>query len=303
MLLYIILGAIVLITFVVLGVLFYTLSNEGKDKEDDKVVPLTNFNQHKNDLPSASHESQTFKASHDDSEVIPASVPKSSPATGFEQTSLEDDASKKRIQALEDELRAIKQKSEEQADVTREMVLSLTKENQTLKARQAEAAEPQEKSAQIETELANLKAENVDLKAQLESANAKKSEPDEALRLELESLKSQQIPLQQKCEGLEYELVKARAQSSGLERVNFNYKNQVEDFLKKVDAMQVSNDQMSQAKNKLEAMVEEIKLQNEELVKKDNLAQFELEKNRSHLVDLERENGELKARLQQQNQQ
>jgi len=67
--------------------------------------------------------------------------------------------------------------------------------------------------------------------------------------------------------------------------------------------MQVSNDQMSQAKNKLEAMVEEIKLQNEELVKKDNLAQFELEKNRSHLVDLERENGELKARLQQQNQQ
>ena len=303
MLLYIILGAIVSITFVVLGILFYTLSNEGKDKEEDKAVPLTNFNQHKNDLPSTSPKSQTFKAPQDDSEVIPASMPKVSSATAFEQTSLEDDASKKRIQALEDELRAIKQKSEEQADVTREMILSLTKENQILKTQHAEVAEPQEKSTELEAELANFKAENSTLKAQLESANAKKSEPDEALGLELESLKSQQIQLQQKCEGLEYELVKARAQSSGLERVNLNYKNQVEDFLKKVDEMQVTNDQLSQAKNKLEGMVEEIKLQNEELVKKDNLAQFELEKDRSRLVDFERENGELKARLQQPDQQ
>ena len=70
MLLYIILGAIVLITFVVLGVLFYTLSNEGKEKESDKVVPLTNFNQHKNDFPSALPESHTFKVAQDDSEVM-----------------------------------------------------------------------------------------------------------------------------------------------------------------------------------------------------------------------------------------
>ena len=111
---------------------------------------------------------------------------------------------------------------------------------------------------------------------------------DEALRHELESLK--------------YELIKARAQSSGLERVSFNYKNQLEDFFKKVNAAQVTNDHLSQVKNRLEGMVEEIKLQNEELVKKDHLAQFELEKNRSRLVSLEREYEDLKARVQQNNQ-
>ena len=43
----------------------------------------------------------------------------------------------------------------------------------------------------------------------------------ETLNKENESLKSKQSDL-------EYELIKARAQSSGLERVNFNYKNQLE---------------------------------------------------------------------------
>jgi len=303
MLLYIILGAIVLITFVVLGVLFYTLSNEGKSKEDVKAVPVADFNQLKKEVSSGVIEPQMPKVPQNDSDIIPAFVPKASPVTSFGQSSFEDDSSKKRIEELEDELRAIKKESEEQADVTREMILTLTKENQTLKAQQAQGTDSQEKLTELETELANLKAEKVDLKTQLELANAKKSEPDEALRHELESLKSQQIPLQQKCEGLEYELVKARAQSSGLERVNFNYKNQVEDFLKKVDAMQVTNDQLSQAKNKLESMVEEIKIQNEDLVQKDHLTQFESEKNHSRLVALERECEELKARVQQQNQQ
>ena len=99
---------------------------------------------------------------------------------------------------------------------------------------------------------------------------------------------------------LQYELIKARAQSSGLERVSFNYKNQLEDFLKKVTSVQMTNDHLSQVKNRLEGVVEQVKLQNEELVKKDQLAQFELEKNRSRLVTLEREYERLKGpRIQQ----
>ena len=47
----------------------------------------------------------------------------------------------------------------------------------------------------------------------------------------------------------------------------------------------------------IEGMIEQVKLQNEELVKKDRLAQFELEKNRSRLVTLERECEDLKSRL------
>ncbi len=61
--------------------------------------------------------------------------------------------------------------------------------------------------------------------------------------------------------------------------------------------MQVTNDQLSQVKNRLEGVVEQVKSQNEELVKKDQLAQFELEKNRSRLVSLEREYEDLKARV------
>jgi len=155
------------------------------------------------------------------------------------------------------------------------------------------------------------------------SAVAPKSEPDQALRQEVESLNAQLAELKQKCEDLErsqqklhelngdliekneamqYDLIKARAQSSGLERVSFNYKNQLEDFFKKVNAVQVSNDQLSQVKNRLEEMVHEVKNQNDELVKKDRLSQFELDKNRSRLQDLEREYEDLKARVQQQNQ-
>jgi chromosome segregation ATPase len=132
-----------------------------------------------------------------------------------------------------------------------------------------------------------------------EVVSAPKPEPDAALRQELEALRSEHAQLKQKYDELQYELIKARAQSSGLERVSVNYKNQLEDFFKKIDAAQSSNDHLSQVKNRLEGMVEEIKSQNEELVKKDQLVQFELEKNRSRLVSLEREYEDLKARVQQ----
>ena len=219
MILFIILGAVVLITFVVLGVLFFLLSKEQS--------PLQ----------------------------VPSEV---------KQTSLEDEVYKKRAKELEDELRAVTLKADGQSDEARQMIETLTKENESLKN-------------QLEPTNAKVRL--------LEEAllSAPKPEVDQALHQELEILK--------------YELIKARAQSSGLERVSFNYKNQLEDFLKKVNVAQVSNDHLSQVKNQLEGMVQEVKSQNEELVKKDQLAQFELEKNRSRLVSLERQYEELKTRL------
>ena len=151
-----------------------------------------------------------------------------------------------------------------------------------------------------------------------------KPEPDKELRQELDTLKSEYNDLNQKIADLErtqeklrelnshlmekndllqYELIKARAQSSGLERVSFNYKHQLEDFFNKMKSIQVSHDQLSQVKNRLEGVVQEVQSQNEELVKKDQLTQFELERNRSRLVNLQKEYEELKARVQQNNQQ
>jgi hypothetical protein len=97
---------------------------------------------------------------------------------------------------------------------------------------------------------------------------------------------------------LQYEMIKARAQSSGLERVSFNYKNQLEDFFKRVNEVQVTNEQLAQVKNRLEGVVAQVKSENDDLVKKDQLAQFELEKNRLRLQNIEREYQEFRARSQ-----
>jgi len=178
---------------------------------------------------------------------------------------------------------------------------------------------------QMGEEISRANATVAELTREKESfISAPKIEPDQALRQEIEALNARHAELKQKFEDMErsqqklhelngdlieknealkYELIKARAQSSGLERVSFNYKNQLEDFFKKVNAVQVSNDQLSQVKNRLEVVVEEVRSQNEELVKKDRLSQFELDKNRSRLQNLEREYEDLKARVQQQNQQ
>ncbi len=207
--------------------------------------------------------------------------------SGEEKSSLEDEAYKKRAKELEDELRAITLKADRQSDEARHLIETLTKENESLKSQQANLEQAQQKLLEstnakarlLEEEMAVVK---IQMGEEISRANAMVSE------------------LNREKEALKYELIKARAQSSGLERVSFNYKNQLEDFFKKVNAAQVSNDHLSQVKNRLEGMVQEVKLQNEELVKKDQLAQFELEKNRSRLVSLERQYEEL--RTQQKNQ-
>jgi len=362
MVLFIILGVVVLITFSVLGVLFYMLNKEGQKKEEEKAVPVTDMEQLKKDLSTQLFEPSDGKVVEKDSEIIPVFQPKVSLPTQEAQPSIEDEAYKKRAQTLEDELLAISKKAAGQSDEARQLIETLTKENESLKNQKADLEQAHQKLVELQAEASLLKTENASLQTQLESTDAKvhfleeemaavriqmgeeisranavvselnrekeillsapKPESEEVLRGELESLKSEQIQLKQKYDDLEkshlklsalstqlaeknelleYELIKARAQSSGLERVSFNYKNQLEDFFKKINAVQVTNDHLSQIKNRLEGIVEEIKLQNEDLVKKDHLAQFELEKNRARLQNLERENEDLKARAQQGN--
>jgi chromosome segregation ATPase len=362
MMLFIILGVVVLVTFVVLGALFFMLGKEG-EKKDATAVPVTDLDQLKKEFSSEIHEGQTPKVSTDNFEIIPPFEPKVSLPTQKADSFSENDTYKKHAQELEDELRAITVKADGQSNEAKDLIETLTKENESLKIQQANLELAQQKLIEVQGEASNLKTENINLQTRLESADAKvhfleqemaavkiqmgdeislanatvselnrekesfspplKLESDQALTLELENLKSEHIQLRQKCEDLErthqklhelnghliekndllqYELIKARAQSSGLERVSFNYKNQLEDFLKKVNTVQTTNDHLYQVKNRLEGMVSEVKLQNEELVKKDQLTQFELEKNRSRLVSLEREYEDFKARAQQKNQ-
>jgi DNA repair exonuclease SbcCD ATPase subunit len=307
--LFIILGVIVLITIAVLGFLFYTFNKEGQEKE--KAVPVTDFEQLKKELSSGqiSTTAQNFPQERKEEK----------------QPSLEDETHKKRIQELEDELFALSKKTSSQSKKASEMAETLTKENETLKNQLANLELSQKKLLESQGETSDLKNKNISLLTQQEAANEKASILENeitALKVQMgeesrranetvaelarakESLLSafnqeSEESMRKEIESLKYELVKAKAQTSGLERVSFNYKNQLEDFLKKVNVMQESNDHLSQIKDKLESMVRDIKTQNEELIKKDQLSQFEIEKNRSRLVNLEREYEDFKARAQQ----
>lgn len=416
----IVLGVVVTLAAIVIGVLFFMLSQEGK-KVEEKAVPVTDIQELNKKLSSKLFEQNENKVIEKGSEVIPVFSPKVGLPVQEVQISPEDEAYKKKALELEGELRAISQKADGQSEEAKQMIKALMLENDSLKSRQAELEEAQQKLDEIQKEASQLKFDNMGLQSQLETANAKvhlleeemasfkfqmteeisranqtvaqlreekeqlmsapkpepdnslrqerdalklendslkirqvgleedlqkfdeiqrevsqlkfeniglksqletinavvaqlseekekllaipKHEPDDNLRHELEILISEYNLLKQKYEDLEkinqqleYEQIKARAQSSGLERVSFNYKNQLEDFLKKVSAAELANQQLSQIKNRLEGMVEEVKTQNEELVRKEHLAQFEIEKNRTRLASLERENQDLKAK-------
>jgi predicted nucleic acid-binding Zn-ribbon protein len=154
------------------------------------------------------------------------------------------------------------------------MIATLTQENEALKSQKAQWEAAQQRLTKLQDDTSNLKTENAGLQIKLDSAQselkvleeqlsafkiqmgqeivranqaietlkkenatlmaAPKIDPDEGLRREFEALKAEYAELKKKCEAQQYELIKARAQTSGLERVNFNYKNQLEELLKKV---------------------------------------------------------------------
>ncbi len=349
MLLLIILGVVVLLTFAVIGSLFFFLSRE-KTKLDDGAVPLTDLNQIKKEFSSGLLEPQTPKMTKLETDLAPpvyepkVSIPTAAPAPALS----EDDRYKQRAQDLEDELKTITQKAEDQSHQAQGMIEDLTKENESLKIQQIKLEEAQRHLSQLQDEASQLKTDNAGLQSQLDLAHAQvkllqeqmaafqsqmqeeisranaavtqikqekeallaapKPDPDGVLRLEIEDLKAanQKLlamvdALKEKNEALQYALIKSRAQSSGLERVSFNYKNQLEDFLKKVNALQQDQAQLSQVNNRMEGLIQQVQNQNEDLVKKDQLSQFELEKNRSRLASLERECEDLKSRIKQQN--
>jgi len=108
---------------------------------------------------------------------------------------------------------------------------------------------------QMGEEISRANATVNELKIERDAAlAAPKPEPDEGLKQELETVKIEGAQLRQKYDDLDhtyqklkelnahliekngllqFELTQVRAQTSGLERLSFNYKNQLEEFLKK----------------------------------------------------------------------
>ncbi len=99
-----------------------------------------------------------------------------------------------------------------------------------------------------------------------------------------------------KVEMLQTELIKLRAQASGLERVCGNYASQIEDISLKLDRYETNERQWQKVHNRLQEVVEQTKLENDQLSQREKLAQFELQKSRDHIVGLERSFQEYKGK-------
>jgi chromosome segregation ATPase len=210
MLLFILLGVIVLITFVILGVLFFTISKEGEEKVELYTGPISSGSQSPLQMQSE-----------------------------VKQASIEDEVYKKRAQELEGELLAITRKAAGQSDEARQVIENLTKENETFKSQQVNLEQTQQKLIELQGKVSNLETENVSLQTQAESNNGKMRLLEEQMAVvkiqmgeEISRANATVSELNHQKEVLNHELIKARAQSSGLERVSFNYKNQLENFLK-----------------------------------------------------------------------
>ena len=187
---------------------------------------------------------------------------------------------------LEQELATVKVQMGDQIAQANAMVSELNLQKESW----VSAAKPDPQAERLNQELEALKQEQIQLK-----------QNGEALEVTNQKLREINTHLTKEIDALQYELIKARAQSTGLERIGFNYKNQLEDFFKKINEVQLMNEKLSETKDSLEGTLQEVQSQNDALVKKDRLAQFELEKNRSQLVNLEREYEGLKARVQSKN--
>jgi len=196
------------------------------------------------------------------------------------------DSSVVKVRFLEQELSAVKTQMGGQVAQANAMVADLNLQKESWVA----ALKPEPQAEGLHQELEALKLEQTQLKQNLADV--------EAVNQKLRAINT---GLTQDIDALQYELIKARAQSTGLERIGFNYKNQLEDFFKKIHETQLMNEKLSEAKNSLEGVVHQVQSHNDELVKKDRLVQFELEKNRSQLINLEREYEGLKARVQSKN--
>ncbi|MBF0486121.1 MAG: hypothetical protein HQL16_06380 [Candidatus Omnitrophica bacterium] len=97
---------------------------------------------------------------------------------------------------------------------------------------------------------------------------------------------------------LQYELTKSRAQAAGLERVCENSKKQVEALSRQVEEARFDNRQLKRNSDVLETGLMEFKRLNAELVKREKLSQFEVEKNQNQIEDLEKIYSGFRSRLQ-----
>ncbi len=204
-----------------------------------------------------------------------------------EQISLGNRLNESQIQIgkLQDEALAIRHQMGQEISKTKEEAENLVVENETLK--KSLEAGIEEAGRTFKENISSLQEENQTLR------NAAQD-----LTMTNQKLKELNSHLIEKSEKLQWELTKARAQMTSFERACENYQNQLQGAFDRSGSIEKNVSSLSDTNNRLQSFLDDLQKQNEELAKREKLFEYELEKNRTQIVSLERDNASLKASIQ-----
>jgi chromosome segregation ATPase len=120
----------------------------------------------------------------------------------------------------------------------------------------------------------------------------------EILRQHVTELEKQNSTLEENNKFLQYELTKSRAQAAGLERICENSRKQFEEIARGIREVETDNQALKSQTHHLERSLVDFKKLNTELLKREKLTQFEIEKNLDQIRDLEDIYGVFRSRLE-----
>jgi DNA repair exonuclease SbcCD ATPase subunit len=120
----------------------------------------------------------------------------------------------------------------------------------------------------------------------------------EILRQHVTELEKLNSALEENNKFLQYELTKSRAQAAGLERICENSRKQFEEIARGIREVETNNQALKSQTHVLEQSLVDFKKLNAELLKREKLTQFEIEKNLDQIRDLEDIYGVFRSRLE-----
>ena len=150
--------------------------------------------------------------------------------------------------------------------------------------------------APLYEEVELLRQMNEDLK-QTKDLPLQERNVDGEIREKTIFLETDNLRLKEKNEFLQYELTKVKAQASGLQRICDNFRKRAEEEQSRPFAWQPDGDQIRKRSALLQQGLQEFRALNAVLLKKENLTQYEIEKNSEQISDLENIYSDLCQRL------
>lgn len=200
----------------------------------------------------------------------------------FKNTSLSADEERVRLTAT------IRAEYQDRLEGLSARLEALRLENETLLSRSVEAAPSPAEGFVSADEVSSLQKATDILR-----------EEKEGLEARVRELEVQNAGQVEKNGFLQYELTKSRAQAMGLERIYENSRKQIEGLSRQVSDTRMDNKELKKQADVLEQSLNDFKRLNNEILKRETLSQFEIEKSRGDLRDLERIYNGFRSRLMQ----